>query len=429
MNKQKLSLRLYQLCILLLTPVLILVFLVRSINHKEYRQRISERFGWLSSSLKSGGIVVHAASVGEVIAVKPFVEKLIAQYPDTPITVTTFTPTGSAQVIKSFQNRVQHCYLPLDISFCVHLFFKFLKPQALILMETELWPTLIQRCHKSNVKLMLINGRLSAKSLKSYQKLTWLITPALNKFDAILCQSSDNARHFITLGAEPNLVSTSGNLKYDISVTDEMRAKISELQQYITSDRKVIVVGSTHEGEELQMLSAYKQLKAQYPELLMVLVPRHPERFNAVAQLGESQDLNVSKRSNKSALSNTTDIWLIDTLGELFACYALSDICVVAGSFSGVGGHNPLEAALFAKPIIVGTNMANFKDINGKLKAANGIVQLNDNDALAAELIAMLADEAKQQELGEQALSVVLANQGATNTSTKCLQELLTQRL
>ncbi|MEW6999020.1 lipid IV(A) 3-deoxy-D-manno-octulosonic acid transferase [Colwelliaceae bacterium BS250] len=427
MNKQKLSLRLYQLCILLLTPVLILVFLVRSINHKEYRQRISERFGWISSGLKSGGIVVHAASVGEVIAAKPFVEKLIAEYPNTAITVTTFTPTGSAQVIKSFQNRVQHCYLPLDISFCVHLFFKFLKPQALILMETELWPTLIQRCHKSNVKLLLINGRLSAKSLKSYQKLTWLITPALNKFDAILCQSSDNADHFITLGAEPKLVSSSGNLKYDISVTDDMQEKITELQQYISSDRKVIVVGSTHEGEELQMLSAYKELKAEYPELLMVLVPRHPERFNAVAQLCESQGLNVIKRSDQSELTNATDVWLIDTLGELFACYALSDICVVAGSFSGVGGHNPLEAALFAKPIVVGTNMANFKDVNAKLKAANGIVQLDDNATLGRELMAIFANETKQQELGQQALSVVIANQGATNTSVKLLQQLLSK--
>ena len=425
MNKQKLSLRLYQLLILLLTPLLVVVFLIRSINHKEYRQRLSQRFGWVPSHLKSGGIIVHAASVGEVIAVKPFVEQLLIKYPNLPITVTTFTPTGSAQVIKSFSNRVQHCYLPLDISFCVHLFFKLLKPKAVVLMETELWPTLIQRCYKSDVKLLLINGRLSAKSLKSYKKLSWLITPALNKFSAILCQSEDNAEHFKAMGAKAELVKTSGNLKYDIAINKAMEDKISELKEYLDSQRKLIVVGSTHQGEEQQMLDALKDLKTTQPDLLMAIVPRHPERFSSVVQLCQEQGFNTAQRSTKQPVTTDTDVWVIDTLGELFACYALSDICIVAGSFSDVGGHNPLEAALFAKPIVVGTNMANFKDMNRKLLDANGIVQLSSNDDLAVQINELLNNQSLAQTLGKNALSVVLANQGATQKSVQSLDSFL----
>lgn len=402
-----------------------LVFLIRSINHKEYRQRLSQRFGWVPSHLKSGGIIVHAASVGEVIAVTPFVEQLLIKYPDLPITVTTFTPTGSAQVIKSFSNRVQHCYLPLDISFCVHLFFKLLKPKAVVLMETELWPTLIQRCYKSDLKLLLINARLSEKSLKSYKKLSWLITPALNKFSAILCQSGDNAQNFIDMGAKSELVQTSGNLKYDIAITKAMEDKISELKEYVDSERKLIVVGSTHQGEEQQMLDALKDLKTTQPDLLMAIVPRHPERFSSVVQLCQEQGFNTVQRSTKQPVTTDTDVWVIDTLGELFACYALSDICIVAGSFSDVGGHNPLEAALFAKPIVVGTNMANFKDMNHKLLDANGIVQLASNQDLAVQLDKLLQDNEKANALGENALSVVLANQGATQKSITSLAFLI----
>ncbi len=425
MTKQQFAFRFYQLLILLLAPLLILVFLGRSFTQRAYRQRLAERFGWLPSKFKTGGIVVHAASVGEVIAVKPVVEQLLLNSPDLPITLTTFTPTGSAQVKKMFAERVQHCYLPLDISFCVHLFFKFLKPQAVVLMETELWPTLIQRCYKSNIKLLLINGRLSANSLKSYKKVSWLITPALTKFSAILCQSADNAEHFISMGAPAEIVSNSGNLKYDIAITAAMTDKIAELNAFITSARRIIVVGSSHEGEEQLLLAAYQQLKVQFPDLLMVLVPRHPERFSTVGQLCQAQGLTTVMRSSKAEVAAHTDVWVIDTLGELFACYGLSEICVVAGSFSDVGGHNPLEAALFAKPIIVGTNMANFKDVKQKLLAAKAMIQLASNNDITVELSKLLNGPDTCHTLGENALSVVLDNQGATAKSVATLAKLL----
>ncbi len=427
LNRYKLSLRLYQVLILLLTPLLVLIFLLRSINHKEYRQRMRERFGWVSSNMQPGGIIVHAASVGEVIAIKPFVEGLLLRFPELPITVTTFTPTGSAQVVKSFHNRVQHCYLPLDISFCVHLFYKLMRPQAMVLMETEIWPTIIQRCYKSNIPLVLINARLSEKSLAHYQKLTWLITPALNKLSAIMCQSQDNAEHFMRLGANSDKVSVSGNLKYDIDITDSLREKIAELSQFVdTKQRKVLVLGSSHQGEEDVALVAYRTLKERFNDLLLIIVPRHPERFDGVAQLVLKQQLNLVRRSESKPVTTDDDVWLIDSLGELVACYAISDISIIAGSFSDVGGHNPLEAAVFAKPIVVGPNMANFKDMNQKLVDGRGIIQLDHNEELSNTLFNLLLDEQLISDIGKNAEQVILENQGATQLSIDTLANSLT---
>ncbi len=425
MNKQQLCFRFYQLIILLLTPVLILLLCVRSIRQKAYRQRMLERLGWISSKLQPGGIVVHAASVGEVIAVKPFVDKILTENPEQIITLTTFTPTGSAQVSKLFGDKVQHCYLPLDISFCVHLFLKILKPKAMVLMETELWPTLIHRCYKSEVKLLLINGRLSANSLRSYQKIISLIKPALNKFEHILCQSYDNAENFISLGAAADIVTTSGNLKYDISITERVREKITELEQIKPDNRTILVVGSSHQHEEPLLIDAFKKLKQAFPNLLLVLVPRHPERFVQVGKDCQTQGFHVARRSANEPITPETDIWLIDTLGELLAVYGLADVCIVAGSFSDVEGHNPLEPALFAKPILVGPRMGNFKEMNQKLLDAHGIYQLDSNGELIAGVERLLHSPSICESMGKAASGVVQSNQGATNMSYDYLKRLI----
>lgn len=424
LNKPKICFRIYQLLILLLTPVLILVLFIRSFSQKEYRQRMSERLGWIPSKLKSNGIIVHAASVGEVIAIKPFIDQLLVDDPKQVITITTFTPTGSAQVRKQFSDKVQHCYLPLDISFCVHLFLKTLKPKVLVLMETELWPTLIHRCSKSDVKLLLINGRLSAKSLRNYQKIIRLIEPAINKIDAILCQSDDNAQHFKALGADPEKVSISGNLKYDMVVNDDVIEKVSELKMQNITDRRLLVVGSTHQQEEPLIVNAFKRLKQRHTDLLLVIVPRHPERFVSVGEYCIEQGFNIAKRSSNDSINSKTDIWLIDTLGELLAIYALAEVCVVAGSFCDVQGHNPLEPALFAKPILVGPKMGNFKEINQKLLTANAIHQLSTNEQLTENIDKLLQNRAESQDMGKAALDVVESNQGATQRSIEHLYQL-----
>lgn len=420
------SLLIYRFLLLLLLPFVLVFLFIRSKNNKAYRQRLMERLGFFPKPHNAGGIVVHAASVGEVIALKAFIEKLLLTYPDDAITVTTFTPTGSAQVKKLFANKVQHAYLPLDIYPCTALFLYLLKPKMIIFMETELWPNLVAQCQNKGIKLLLVNGRLSKNSLKSYRKIRYLIQPCLNRFDKILTQSKENLDNFLLLGAQQQRCENSGNLKFDISINDAVNNKKAELSRLLFNEksnaqRSIWLVASTHQGDENIALEAFKTILKQFPSLLLVLVPRHPERFEQVANLCLEQDLTLAKRSNNTKVVDE-QIWLLDSLGELMAAFALSDIVTMGGSFSEVGGHNPLEPALFSKPIVVGHNMSNFNEIMQQLRHESAIIELaNESGSKTssqqlAEQVCYLLQQSKQQKvLGENALNVVLANQGASD--------------
>ncbi|MBL4822347.1 MAG: lipid IV(A) 3-deoxy-D-manno-octulosonic acid transferase [Colwellia sp.] len=425
------ALLIYRIILLLLLPIILLVLLFRSLSNPQYRQRFSERLGFIPQSYQKNGIIVHAASVGEVIALTPVIEQLLQTYPELPITITTFTPTGSAQVKKRFSSRVQHSYLPLDILPCTQLFLTRLQPKLMIFMETELWPNLINQCAKKQIKLLLINGRLSTKSMKSYVKITRLIAPTLNNFDKILCQSQDNLSNFIQLGAHHDRCLVSGNLKFDISINATILDKKAQLTTLLPAHRQLWLVASTHQGDEEIALTAFKQIKALFPTLLLVLVPRHPERFNSVEKLCLGHDFTVIKRSTEISVDGQ-DIWLLDTLGELMAAYSLADIVTMGGSFSHIGGHNPLEPALFKKPIVVGSDMSNFTDVLQQLKQLQGIVQLPTNQTstgqssqLAKAIIKLLQDKPQAELLGKQAHQVVLNNQGASARTLSYVQELL----
>lgn len=424
------SLLLYRLLFIILLPLLLFVLVIRSKNHPEYRQRLLERLGFISGDIKTEGIIVHAASVGEVIALKAFIEKLLSAYPNTPITVTTFTPTGSAQVHKLFADKVQHCYLPIDSWVCTHLFLSTLKPKAMVFMETELWPNLIAQCKRRDIKLLLVNGRLSVKSMKSYRKIKWLIQPTLTAFDQILTQSQLNQDNFMLLGGNQLTCDLSGNLKFDISVNPSVIDKQTELAQYIKTPRNVWVMASTHQGDEQIALDAFKQLHAEYPGLLLVIVPRHPERFNDVARLAQKAGFTTNKRSEGTPVEATTQVWVLDTLGELMSMYALADLVTMGGSFSNIGGHNPLEPALFKKPVIVGPNMSNFTEVMEQLLSAEGVMQLSQQEPLKeaeqlTHVMSILLKTPKQQGvLGGNAYQVVLQNQGASDRSLAHLVKL-----
>jgi 3-deoxy-D-manno-octulosonic-acid transferase len=439
------ALLIYRLALFCLLPIVLILLLVRSKSNRAYRQRLLERLGFFpqqracsdshSTPIKQGGILVHAASVGEVIALKSFIEALLAAYPKTPITITTFTPTGSEQVKKLFADKVQHSYLPLDIFPCTQLFLQRLQPTLVIFMETELWPNLVAQCLSKNIKLLLINGRLSKKSLNSYQKINALITPCLNSFDKILTQSQENLTHFTQLGAQPARCSNVGNLKFDISINASIQTKQQELSQLINAegsvnnaiDRKVWLVASTHEGDEAIALAAFRDILKSFPQLLLVRVPRHPERFEHVAQLCQQQGFSLARRSENTPVTEQ-QIWLLDSLGELMAGFSLSDIVTMGGSFSAIGGHNPLEPALFKKPIIVGSNMSNFSEILQQLLQQKALIQLQKDkpeQQLAQAVLSLLQDPAQQISLGAQAHEVVLANQGASNKTLAQVQELL----
>lgn len=426
-----LALLFYRIIFLLLLPVLLLALIIRSIRNPQYRQRLSERLGFFPnpSSVNKNGIVIHAASVGEVIALSPLIEQLLQKYQHLPIIITTFTPTGSAQVKKLFGQRVHHALLPLDVYPCTYLFLSRLKPQMMIFMETELWPNLISQCSKSNIKLLLINGRLSAKSMKSYQKISALIKPSLHHFDKILCQSNDNLDNFLRLGASPDRCQVTGNLKFDISINEQIRRKQVDLQKLPQKKRPIWIVASTHQGDEEIALQAYSVITAIFPQLLLVIVPRHPERFSTVNKFCISQGYSTAKRSENTPVEDQ-NIWLIDTLGELMAVYSLADIVTMGGSFSDIGGHNPLEPALFKKPIIVGNDMKNFTDVLKQLQKNDGIIQLpslekNVAQALAEQVINLLKNPKSADLLGGNAHQVVLNNQGATQLTLAQIQELI----
>ena len=305
-------------------------------------------------------------------------------------------------------------------------------------METELWPNLVAQCLSKNIKLLLINGRLSKKSLNSYQKISALITPCLNSFDKILTQSQENLTHFIQLGTKPSRCLNVGNLKFDISINANIKSKQAELFQLIKTspslDREIWLVASTHQGDEKIALDAFKEILIKFPQLLLVIVPRHPERFEQVASLCQQQGFSLARRSENTQVTDQ-QIWLLDSLGELMAGFALSDIVTMGGSFSSIGGHNPLEPALFKKPIIVGADMSNFNEIMQQLTDENALVKLatfsekeHDNaqeSTLAQAVIELLQQPEKQAILGCNAHKVVLKNQGASNKTLQQVQQLL----
>ena len=473
--KSFIALLLYRLLLLLNLPIIIIVLLIRSTKHRAYRHRLFERLGLLPARFKAGGIVIHAASVGEVIALKAFIEQVLLAYPGLPITLTTFTPTGSAQGEKLFGRRVQHCYLPLDIMPCTASFLHKLAPKAMVFMETELWPNLLCQAGRKKIPLLLINGRLSANSMKSYKKVSWLITPALQEFSGILCQSLQHRDNFIRLGAQESSCSVSGNLKFDISLSSDLTNTQTELARLLGENRPVWIAASTHDGDEQLILESFKHIRQSHPDLLLVIAPRHPERFEKVHQLCQAQGFSVIKRSSKTTVTPTTQVWLLDTLGELMASYGLSTIVTIGGSFSNIGGHNPLEPALFKKPIIVGPDMANFAAIHQQLLQQQAIIalpseesgeeageesgeepseKLGEESKLAAtgnpnkepnevpkkfpkqkpeqltvqltnQLMLLLDNPEVCQQLGENAYRIVQQNQGASKHSVAALKRLL----
>lgn len=434
----------YQVLSTLLLPVIVLALLIRARKQSAYGQRIGERLGFCSipcathknnssPATVKGSIVIHGASLGEISALKTFIEHVIKKYPQHIITVTSFTPAGSSQIQKLFGSRVNHTYLPIDSPLCNSLFLNRLKPNAIVFMETELWPSLIAQAHKRGIKLLLINARLSPKSVRHYQKIRLLIQPALKRFNRILTQSDDNKAHFLQLGAAVESTQTIGNLKYDLQASNKTHALINELQQAV-KHRPIWVVGSSHEDEEALILSAFNKVRSQHPSALLVLAPRHSERFEPIAAQLRSQGLTFIKRSQQLAqghhnlaINNDTHVWLIDTIGELLAFYAIATVCTVAGSFGKTGGHNPLEPALFGKAVTLGPNMQNAAQLTAQLLAANAIIQQQNSNSqtLAKHIIRLLSSPKERENLGNNAHTLLQSNQGATQKAVQALAQLI----
>lgn len=403
---------LYSLVLYLISPLLLVYLSMRAFKSKDYRGRWDERFGF--KRLKQTDLLVHSVSMGETLAAIPFIKQIQQQHPELSITITTTSPTGSAEVVKAFGSSVQHCYLPFDLAWCAKRFVKQVAPKCGIIMETELWPNLIHYLKQAGAQVLLANARLSQKSADSYRKHQKLTTPMLKQLDGIAAQSPQAAERFIALGVAADKLSVCGSLKFDISI-DEQRIVTAKVlrAQWQATDKPVWVAGSVHPGEFAALIAAHQQLLASYPEALMVMVPRHPEQFDAAAQAIRSAGLTLVRRSTGKQVLPETQVVLGDTMGELLTFYGAADQAFVGGSLIVHGGHNPLEPAAMGLPVMMGPNYRDFIEITELLVSAGGLKVVDSSEALANNLIRLFDDKAAYHQASSAAKSVVEQNRGS----------------
>ncbi|EMH4164868.1 lipid IV(A) 3-deoxy-D-manno-octulosonic acid transferase [Pluralibacter gergoviae] len=416
---------LYTALLYLIQPLIWIRLWVRGRKAPAYRKRWGERYGFFSHPLKPGGIMLHSVSVGETLAAIPLVRALRHRYPYLPITVTTMTPTGSERVQSAFGSDVQHVYLPYDLPDALNRFLDKVDPKLVLVMETELWPNLIRILNKRHIPLVIANARLSARSAKGYGKLGKFIRTLLQRITLIAAQNEEDGERFITLGAKRSQVQVTGSLKFDISVTPQLAAKAITLRRQWAPRRPVWIATSTHDGEESIILDAHQALLKQYPDLLLILVPRHPERFPDAIDLVRKAGLSFTTRSSGEVPSSGTQVVVGDTMGELMLLYGIADLAFVGGSLVERGGHNPLEPAAHAIPVLMGPHTFNFKDICARLADASGLITVTDAASLVKEISALLNDADYRSFYGRHAVEVLYQNQGALQRLLQLLEPYL----
>ena len=404
--------------------------MLRARKAPAYAKRIGERFAINLPALQSGGIWVHAVSVGESIAAAPMIRALLKRYPQLPITVTCMTPTGSERIKALFADepRVQHCYLPYDLPWAAARFLERVKPKLGVIMETELWPNHIHQCAKRGIPVALANARLSARSARGYARFAGLTRPMLEEMSLIAVQTEAEAERFRQLGARPECVEVTGSIKFDLSIDPQLLINARELRdQWRAQARPVWIAASTHEGEDEIVLAAHRQFLANYPDALLILVPRHPERFNSVFELCQREGFATVRRSSGEPVITQTQVLLGDTMGELLFLYALADSAFVGGSLVPNGGHNLLEPAALAKPVLSGPHLFNFLEIAAKLREAGALEEVDDAQGLAVAVQRLFELPQDAQRMSDAGLQVMQANQGALQRLLDGLARLISR--
>lgn len=420
--------RLYQILFYLIQPLIWLRLLYRSQKNPAYRERWLERYGFCRGKVGKYGIVLHSVSVGETLAAVPLVRALRTHYPDLAITITTMTPTGSERVRSAFGDDVYHVYLPYDLAGATKRFLDEAEPKLMIIMETELWPNLIYQLSKKQIPLVIANARLSERSAKGYMKIRPLMKRLLRRITLIAAQHETDGERFIELGLRRAQLSVTGSLKFDISVTPDLAARAVTLRRQWAHNRPVWIAASTHSGEDEILLEAHKTLLKTFPNLLLILVPRHPERFYSVQKLTESFGFNTLMRSSGNIPQETDEVIVGDTMGELMLLYGIADIAFVGGSLVETGGHNPLEAAAHALPVIMGPHTFNFQAICEKLSNAQALMTVHNQEELVQKVTNLLTDEDFRRYYGHNAVDVLEKNHGALDKLLEQLEPYLPQR-
>ena len=418
----------YSIVLMIVSPFFLYSLYKSKPNKPKFGVRWKEHFGFtpqLQHAINAP-IWIHAVSVGEVLAVTPLIRTFKKQNPTVSIIITTTTSTGAAEAEK-LGELVEHRYMPVDFSFAVNGFISAIQPQALFIMETELWPNTLHCCQVNNIPVTIINARLSARSEARYKKFPFVFSLLLKNINYILAQTKQDAQRFVNLGLKTEQVSVTGSIKFDIKVNDEQLTKASSLRHSLGQDRPIWIAASTHKGEDEQLIKTHQQLLSKKPNALLILVPRHPERFLSVQILAEQTGLSVTTRSSQQAITENTQVYLGDSMGEMMVLLGAADVCFIAGSLIGdkVGGHNLLEAAALKKPILNGPSYFNFKQITEQLVELGACKICQNSNEIASSLNQLFNDKKTCQKQGDIALHFIEQNQGALLTTTQTMQGIM----
>ncbi|EGU33650.1 3-deoxy-D-manno-octulosonic-acid transferase [Vibrio sp. N418] len=357
-----------------------------------YNFRWKELFGITMPTNGMSPLWIHAVSVGEVIAVTPLIRRIKTKYPELPIVVTTTTTTGAAQVEK-LGALVEHRYMPLDFSFAVNSFLKAVQPSQLLIMETELWPNTLHCVSRRKTPITVLNARLSQKSANNYRKILPLFNIAASAVTRFLCQSTSDSQRFVELGVPSKKIHVTGSIKFDISINNRCIEDAKQLRETLGQQRKIWIAASTHQGEDEQVLNAHNKILERFPDALLILVPRHPERFSSVHELCQQAGFSIVRRSCKTELSGSTQVYLGDTMGEMMLLLGAADLCFMGGSLAGnkVGGHNIIEPMALGKYTLTGPSYFNFQAIIDEFLTENVMSVVDDENELSDKLITLFS--------------------------------------
>ncbi len=415
--------RLYTIAMYLMIPVILYRLLVRGIRAPAYLSRWRERFGFFKSPNLRDSIWIHAVSVGEFNAAIPLIRALMERYPDRPFVVTTITPTGSDRVRSVFGDDVFHIYLPYDLPAAIRRFVDRTDPALAVIMETELWPNLFRSCRSRDIPIIVANARLSERSMRGYRPFGSLAAAAVNCASRIAAQTETDAERIRQVGAEADKVSVVGSLKFDLEPDHELLPEGQRIRSTWGADRFVWIAASTHEDDEIPMFEAFKVLLASEPSALLIVVPRHPERFGRVVSRCRQLGYQTRQRTKDREADGATQCFVVDTMGEMMRYYATADVAFVGGSLAKVGGHNVLEPATLGIPVLVGPNTFNFAEITALLLARGGAARVYDAQSLTDELMKLYRDATLRQSVGQAGLKVVAENRGAVDRTMKLIEQ------
>jgi len=425
---------LYNVILIVVALILVPYYLIKGLRYGKTRRGIRERFGWYDKNklAKLDGkqvFWVHAVSVGETRAAIPLIKVLRKTYPDAGILISNVTETGHA--IASEIKEIDACiYFPFDLSWVVAWSLKRIKPAVVIIVETEIWPNFVRHTKRRGTKLIMVNGRISDRSFPRYLRFRGIFSLLLKQFDAFCMQSIQDADRIKVLGAPPAKVSVSRNLKFDMQIDLSAIPSVEQIKSLyrLSPDLLIWVAGSTHAGEEEQLVTVYRQLLAQFNNLVLVLVPRHPQRTRLVADMLSKQGTPYRLRSQLKAGDTelqSGEVLLVDTIGEIMPLYKVADVVFVGGSFVPVGGHNILEAALLKKPVLFGPYMHNFKEISQLILKSCGGWKVENAKGLAERMETLLQHESLRESVGLSGFGLIDRNAGATAETIAVIDRIL----